>query len=82
VGKTSILAFNLRGGKSQMGSKNVFAYHFYRRERNGEDQYLCTLTEKRRKPERITHFSIMNWARFNARKDVLEDRVYFLPVQI
>ncbi len=65
-----------------MESEKIFAYQFYRRERSGADQYIGSLTERRKRPERITHFSIMNWAKLNARKDVFEDRVYFLRVQI
>ena len=63
-------------------NQKVFAYHFYRRHRDGEDQYVCTLTERRRKPERITHASIMMWAKLIARKDVLEEKVYFIREEI
>ncbi len=59
-----------------------FTYQFYRRHRGGEDQFLGALTERRRKPERITHASIMMWAKLIARKDVLEDRVYFIRQEI
>jgi len=62
--------------------KNIFAYHFYRRNRNGEDQHIGTLTERRKKTERITHFSIMNWVKNIAFKDVYEERVYFVRVKI
>ena len=65
-----------------MDNKKIFAYQFYRRERNGEDQYIGSLTERRNKPERITHVSIMNWAKLHGPKDIFEDRVYFLRVQI
>jgi hypothetical protein len=59
-----------------------FPYHFYRRHRNGEDQFIGALTERRRKPERITHASIMMWAKLIARKDILEERVYFIREEI
>jgi len=59
-----------------------FAYKFYRRRRSGEDQFIGALTERRRKPERITHVSIMMWAKNMARKDVLEERVYFTREEI
>jgi hypothetical protein len=65
-----------------MNNKNIFEYQFYRRNRYGEDQHIGTLTEKRKKPERITHFSIMNWVKDIAFKDVFEERVYFLRVEI
>ncbi len=62
--------------------KNNFVYYYYRRERNGEDQLIGTLTERRRNPERITHASIMNWAKQLAPEDVLNDRVYFVRWEI
>ena len=65
-----------------MNNKNNFAYQFYRRERNGEDQFIGSLIEKRKKPERITHASIMNWAKKIAFKDVFEERVYFVRVKL
>ena len=68
--------------KSQMGNKDIFAYQFYRRERSGKDQCIGSLIEKRKKAERITHFSVMNWAKLQAPKDVFEDRVYFVRVEI
>ena len=62
--------------------KKNFVYHFYRRERNGEDQFLGSLREKRKKQERITHASIMNWVKIHAPKDVFEERVYFERIEI
>ena len=62
--------------------KNILAYRFYRRNWNGEDQLIGTLTERRKKTKRITHFSIMNWVRNIAFKDVFEERVYFIQVEI
>ena len=64
-----------------MNHKNLIAYEFYRRDRNGGDRYIGTLTEKRKKPERITHFSIMNWIKNIAFRDVFEERVYFVRVE-
>jgi hypothetical protein len=58
------------------------AYEFYRRERNAEDRFIGTLTEKRKKTERITYFSIMNWMKNIAFRDVFEERVYFVRVKI
>jgi hypothetical protein len=67
---------------STMENQIKVAYHFYRRNWNGEDQYVGHLVEKRRKPERITHASIMTYARLIARLDVLEERLYFLREEI
>jgi hypothetical protein len=67
---------------SNMENPNKVAYRFYRRNWNGEDQYIGDLIEKRRRPERITHASIMTYARLIARKDVLEERLYFVREEI
>ena len=58
------------------------AYEFFRRERDGEKRYIATLPERRKDPERITHASIMNWAKTLVPKDVFEERVYFVRVKI
>ena len=60
-----------------MNQKRNFVYHFFRRVPHGEDEFIGSLRERRRKPERITHASIMKWAKILAPKDVLEERVYF-----
>jgi len=65
-----------------MNIKKDVAYHFYRRMRNGEDQFIGTLTEKRKKPERITHASIMHWAKLLFFEDVFKERVYFVTGEI
>ncbi len=65
-----------------MNKEKKFVYHFYRRGANGKGELIGTLMEKRKKPERITYASIMNWAKVNAPKDVFHDRVYFIRVQI
>ncbi len=60
-----------------MNAGKNFVYRFYRRDRNGEDQFIGSLTERRKRPERITYASIMMWAKLLSPKDVLEERVYF-----
>jgi len=65
-----------------MNNKNKFLYQFYRRNRNGEDQFVGSLIERRKKTERITHASIMNWGKLLAPKDVFEERLYFVRVEI
>jgi len=60
-----------------MNKEKNFVYHFYRHDRNGEDQFIGSLRERRKTPQRITHASIMNWAKILAPKDVFEERVYF-----
>jgi len=60
--------------------KNIL-YIFYRRNRNGRDEFIGSLIERRKSQERITHYSIMNWARLLTFKDVFEERVYFIRVE-
>jgi len=43
---------------------------------------LALLEKKRKKQERITHASIMNWVKIHAPKDVFEERVYFERIEI
>jgi len=61
--------------------KNVY-YYFYRLAGNEEDQYIGFLKEKRKKLERITCNSIMNYAKKFDVKELYEDRVYFVPVEL
>ncbi len=70
----ALLSMSMNNGK-------MTAYEFYLRVRNGPDQFIGTLPERRKDPERITHASIMNWARINLPEDVLQDLIYFIPVR-
>ena len=65
-----------------MNNGKITAYEFYRRVRNGPDQFIGTLPERRKNPERTTHTSIMNWAKNIVPDDVLHDRIYFIKVKI
>ncbi len=62
----------------------MIAYEFYRRVSNGEeDRFIGLLPERRKEPQRITNQSIMNWAQFLVPlEDVLNDRIYFIRVDI
>ena len=60
----------------------ITAYEFFRSERNGKDRFLGFLPERRKDPKRITHASIMNWAKIIFPKDVFEERVYFVQVKL
>jgi hypothetical protein len=67
------------------GITTVIAYEFYRRAENGEDEdrLIGVLPERRKDPERITHQSIMNWAKLLVpEKDVIENRVYFNQIDV
>ena len=57
------------------------AYEFYRRVSNGgEDRFIGLLPERRMDPERITHQTIMNWARLLVSEEVIND-VYFIEIE-
>ena len=56
-------------------------YEFYVRVPGGEDRLIGVLPERRKKPERITHNSIMNWAKLLAPEFFLRDMVYFVQVE-
>ncbi len=61
------------------------AYEFYRRAENwdDEDRLIGVLPERRTDPQRITHQSIMNWAKLLVpEKDVIKNRVYFNQIDI
>ncbi len=59
----------------------ITAYEFYRYERKGQDRFIGILPERRKDPERITHASVLNWAKINFPDDVLQDLIYFIPVR-
>ena len=62
-------------------SKRV-AYEFYRRVFCGEeDRLIGVLPERRNAPERITHQSIMNWAKLLVPEDVFREQIYFVRVE-
>ena len=62
----------------------MIVYQFYQRVPHEEDSLITVLPERRKAAERITHQSIMNWARLVVPKDVLRDNctVYFVQVEI
>jgi hypothetical protein len=63
----------------------MIAYEFYRRVPLGEDRLIGVLPERRRKAERITRDSIMNWAKMlviTMPEDEFHRNVYFLQIEI
>ncbi len=62
--------------------QGTIVYKFYRCMWNGEDQFIGSLMEKRKNPERITHASIMNWVKLLTSEDLFEERIYFVRVEI
>ncbi len=65
-----------------MNDQKKILYKFYRCAGNGEDQFIGSLMEKRKNPERITYTSIMNWVKLLTSKDIFEERIYFVSVEI
>ncbi len=65
----------------RIGEKKIL-YKFYRCAWNGEDQFIGSLIEKRKNPERITYASIMNWVKSLTSRDLFEEGIYFVRVEI
>ncbi len=61
----------------------MVAYEFYQRVPGGEDRLIGILPERRRGQERITHESIIKWAKLlvssNMTEDLFARNVYFTP---
>ena len=64
-----------------MDNQKHFAYEFYRRVPCGEDRLMGVLPERRKDPKRITHNSIMNWAKLLAPEDFFKERIYFVRIE-
>ena len=61
---------------------NMMAYEFYWRDEKGEDHFIGILPERRRKPERITQESILNWGwKVIGDKSNVKD-IYFVKVDV
>ena len=60
----------------------MIAYEFYRRIPGGDDRLIGVLPERRIDKERITHQSIMNWARLLVPEDFFTENVYFVRIEI
>jgi hypothetical protein len=59
----------------------MVVYEFYRRVPGGEDRLIGVLPERRRDSERITHQSIMNWAKLLVPEQLINGNVYFIRVE-
>ena len=66
----------LKRGKSKM-----VVYEFYRRVPGREDRLIGVLPERRKDNERITHQTIMNWAKLLVPEQIFGDKVYFVRVE-
>jgi hypothetical protein len=60
----------------------MVAYEFYLKDGDRGDKLLGILPERRVDPERISHESIMNWARM-AFSDTLDvNKIFFVPIRM
>jgi hypothetical protein len=65
-----------------MNDGEVFKYRFYKHVGRGKDEYIGTLTERRKDPGRITYASIMSYAKKAGLIEALDDQVYFARLEI
>ena len=59
----------------------MVAYEFYQLDLTGGYQIIGILPERRKKPERVTRESVMNWGEKIFGKDLAED-IFFIRVTI
>ncbi len=57
------------------------AYEFYLSVEGGEDRLIGVLPERRKQSERITHDSVMNWARLLVPEKFFPAKVYFVEIE-
>jgi hypothetical protein len=60
----------------------MVAYEFYWRDRAGNEHLLGILPERRKKQERITEESIINWARRIVTDSSSVGEIFFTQIQI
>ena len=60
----------------------MVAYEFYWRDRTGNEHLLGILPERRKKQERITEESIINWARRIVTDSSIVGEIFFTQIQI
>ena len=65
-----------------MNNNENIEYKFYRRCRRRDDKYIGSLAERRKNRQRITCASVMCYAKKFAVRELYEDRVYFVPVEL
>ena len=61
---------------------DMVAYEFYWRDGKGKEHFIGILPERRKKPERITQESILNWGwKFKGDNSDVKD-IYFVKVDL
>ena len=60
----------------------MLAYEFYFRNKVKGDELIGILPERRKKPERVTHESIMKWAKIVFSETLDVTNIYFVPINL
>ena len=60
----------------------MVAYEFYWRDETGKEHFIGILPERRRKPERITKDSVLNWGWKIIGHDSDVNDIYFVQVEM
>ncbi len=60
----------------------MIAYEFYRRDERGEKHFIWILPERRKKSERITWDSIMNWGKKAIVDNTEVKDIFFIRVEL
>ncbi len=60
----------------------MVAYEFYWYNGNGNDHFFGILPERRKKPERITKKSVLNWGWMVLADNPLVKNIYFIKVDV
>ena len=60
----------------------MLAYEFYFRNKVKGDELIGILPERRKKPERVTHESIMKWAKIVFSDTLDVTNIYFVPISL
>jgi hypothetical protein len=60
----------------------MVAYEFNWRDEINGDKLICILPKRRKKPERITEESIMNWVRQFLNNDLDVSNIFFVKVTV
>ena len=60
----------------------MVAYEFYWRDETGKEHFIGILPERRRKPERITKESVLNWGWMIIGYDSDVNDIYFVQVEM
>jgi hypothetical protein len=64
------------------GAENMTAYEFYWRDEENRAHLIGILAERRKKPERVSRESVMNWVKKVLGDEVGINNVFFVQVTI